>query len=141
MLDELKNLDCRSGKDGLLFFIRDVIGNGKITLQDAEVISSHSLGNKILAVEDLLKYCLTFGWISYSNGIISVSPRINSILQYKEELNSVLIASTVEQLFDSDLLKPDMFSYDVIQDCYVFRDVYFSLSLSNVINKISLYTV
>ena len=59
MLDELKNLDFHGGKEGLLFFLCDVIGNGKIKIHDAEIICAHAAGKRYLSVDNLIKYCDT----------------------------------------------------------------------------------
>ena len=63
MLEELKNLNYHGGKDGLLFFLCDVIGRTGVSIRDAEVICSHAPGKRQLSVEDLVSYCLALGWI------------------------------------------------------------------------------
>lgn len=60
MLEELKNLNYHGGKDGLLFFLCDVIGRTGVSIRDAEVICSHAPGKRQLSVEDLVSYCLRF---------------------------------------------------------------------------------
>lgn len=56
MLEELKNLNYHGGKDGLLFFLCDVIGRTGVSIRDAEVICSHAPGKRQLSVEDLVSY-------------------------------------------------------------------------------------
>ena len=51
MLEELKNHKYHGGKDGLLFFICDVIGHKKVTIKDAEVICSHAPGKRFLLLK------------------------------------------------------------------------------------------
>ena len=55
MLDELKNLNYHGGKDGVLFFLCDVIGNSQIKVHDAEVICAHAPGKGYLSVRDLIE--------------------------------------------------------------------------------------
>ena len=134
MLDGLKNLNYQGGKDGLLFFICDVIGFNKIKTRDVEVICSHAPGKRHLSVDELVRYCLAFGWIKVEADIISLLPSFASYVCNKEELNKQIILSTVEQLFKEEILNPTMFSYDTIQCCYSFKNEFLPLSFSTVRN-------
>lgn len=99
MLDALKNLNYRGGKEDLLFFICDIIGNSTIKIHDAEIICAHTPGKHYLSIADLMSYCTAFGWIQVSEDAISVAPDIAAFLGDKEMLNDILIKSTVNQLF------------------------------------------
>lgn len=134
MLDELKNLEYHGGKDGLLFFICDVIGHSEITIRDAEVICSHAPGKRQLSVVDLINYCLAFGWINVEADIVSLSPSITAFVNDKDALNEELIRSTVVQLFDGGIISSSLFSYDAVQSCYSFKNELLPLSLSAVRN-------
>ena len=134
MLEELKNLNYHGGKDGLLFFICDVIGRNEITLRDAEVICSHAFGKRQLSVEDLVSYCLALGWIKKEAEALTIAPDIEPFLDDKEVLNDTLIKSTVEQLFQGEIVNQTMFSYDSIQRSYAFKNELLPLSLSCVRN-------
>lgn len=83
MLDELKNLNYHGGKDGVLFFLCDVIGNSQIKVHDAEVICAHAPGKRYLSVRDLIEYCLAFGWIHLEEDAISVVPSIGKCYTIK----------------------------------------------------------
>lgn len=134
MLDELKNLNYHGGKDGLLFFICDVIGDGQIRIQDAEVICSHAPGKHHLSVGDMICYCHALEWIQVSDDIVSVSPAVSPFLNDKEKLNEVLIISTVNHLFEDSILDSSMFFYDTVQCCYAFRNERLPLSFSSIRN-------
>lgn len=134
MLDELRNLKYHGSKDGLLFFIRDVVGHSEIRIQDAEVICSHAPGKRQLSVEDLISYCLAFGWIKVEADIVSLSPSFVACASDENALNEKLILSTVEQLFMDEIFSPCLFSYDAIQGCYSFKNELLSLSFSAVRN-------
>lgn len=134
MLDELKNLNYFGGKEGLLFFLCDVIGSRVINIRDAKVLCAHAPGKRYLSVGDLSSYCLSFGWIKEEDDAFSISPALISILQDKEKLNEELISTTINQLFSDGILNPSMFSYDSVQSCYTFKNELFPLSLSSVRN-------
>lgn len=136
MLDELKNLNFHGGKDGLLFFLCDVIGTGQRKISDAAVLCSHAPGKCYLALESLISYCAAFGWIELSDKVISVSPSIAKLLNDKTKLNDALIESTVNQLFKENLLDSKMFCYDSIQFSYSFKNEMLPLSLSGVRNAL-----
>ena len=136
MLDELKNLNYYGGKDGLLFFLCDVIGTSQRKISDAAVLCSYSPGKCYLALESLIRYCEAFGWIELSDKIISVSPSIAKLLNDKAKLNDALIESTVNQLFRENLLDSEMFCYDLIQFSYSFKNEMLPLSLSVVRNTL-----
>lgn len=134
MLDGLKNLEYHGGRDGLLFFICDVIGHSEITIRDAEVICSHAPGKRQLSVVDLINYCLAFGWINVEADIVSLSPSITAFVNDENALNEELIRSTVEQLFEGGIISSSLFSYDAVQSCYSFKNELLPLSLSAVRN-------
>ena len=134
MLDVLKNLKYRGGKDGLLFFICDVIGNGRIRVKDAEIICARSPGKNNLSIGDLIGYCHALGWIQVFEDLVSISPDIAALLNDKEKLNDALIVSTVSQLFKKAIMDANMFYYDSVQCCYAFKNELLPLSLSCVRN-------
>lgn len=134
MLDVLKNLKYLGDKDGLLFFICNVIGTGHVRAKDAKIICSRSSGRRYLSVEDLISYCHALGWIQISEDTVFVSRDIVHLMNDKEKLNEELIVSTVNQLFKEAIFDADMFYYDPVQDCYAFKNELLPLSLSSVRN-------
>lgn len=134
MLDVLKKLKYHGGKDGLIFFICNVIGTGQVRIKDAEIICARSPGKYYLSIGDLVSYCHALGWIQISEDVLSVSPDIVLLLNDKEKLNDTLIVSTVNQLFKETMMDASMFYYDSVQCCYAFKNELFPLSLSGVRN-------
>ena len=134
MLDVLKNLKYQGGKEELLFFICDVIGKNQIRTRDASVICTHAQGMHYLSIDDLIQYCYAFGWINLTEDKLSVSETILPVLKDKEILNSILIATTIKRLFDSEVFRSDMFCYDIVQCRYSFKNELLPLSLSTVRN-------
>ena len=134
MLNALKNLKYYGGKEGLLFFICDVIGNSQISIRDAEIICARAPGKRYLSVGDLITYCHTLGWIEVSEDLISLLPDIAAVLNDKDKLNDTLVVSTVNQLFRRGILESSMFCYDSVQYCYAFKNELLPLSLSGVRN-------
>ena len=134
MLDELKNLKYQGGKEELLFFICDVIGNNQLRLSDAEVICAHAQGMHYISVDNVIQYCHAFGWINIVEDMLSVSTSILSVLDDKEKLNDALIVTEISRLFDSEVFNSNMFSYDSVQCQYSFKNELLPLSLSTVRN-------
>lgn len=134
MLDELRNHKYHIDKEGLLFFLRDVIGHGQIKIHDAGIICSHAPGKRYLFVEDLISYCLSFEWIQLNGDVMSVSSSLEEIIDDKEKLNERLITSSVDMLFSDGIIDSTMFSYDSRNGCYEFKNELLSLSLSSVRN-------
>ncbi|MBD5551788.1 MAG: DUF3883 domain-containing protein [Lachnospiraceae bacterium] len=134
MLNVLKSLKYHGGKEGLLFFICDVIGYSQIRIKDAKIICAHANGKHYLSVSDLISYCCALGWLQILDDSISVSPDISAFLNDKEKLNDVLIISTVNQLFEESILDASMFYYDTVQHSYAFKNELLPLSLSCVRN-------
>lgn len=136
MLEELKNHDYCGGKEGLLFFICDVIGKNRINRRDAEVICSHAPGRLHLSGADLICYSNAFGWVQIEDDVISLSSSLTAFTDDKAMMNEKLILSTVEQLFSGEILNASLFSYDVVQHCYSFKNELFPLPLSCIRNAL-----
>lgn len=136
MLDALKNLNFLGGKEDLLFFICDIIGNSAIKIHDAEIICARTPGKHYLSIADLTSYCIAFGWIQVSEDTISVTPDIAALLGDKEKLNYLLIKSTINQLFKGNILDSGMFYYDSVQSRFAFKNELLPLSLSAIRNML-----
>lgn len=134
MLDALKDLKYHGGKEGLLFFICDVIGSGRIKVRDAEIICAHAPGKHYLSVGDLISYCHALGWIEMAEDVVSVSPTIATLLNDKNKLNDALIVSTVNRLFQEGIVDSNMFCYDSVQCSYAFKNELLPLSFSGMRN-------
>lgn len=136
MLNELKDLNYPGNKDGLLYFLCEVIGNDEIHVQDIKTICSRTPREQYFYAEASIKYCLALGWIQQSDNKISATPVIIDLInkQDRDVLNNVLISSTVNQLFEENILNSDMFYYDVIQSRFAFKNESLSLSFSGIRN-------
>ena len=55
-------------------------------------------------------------------------------VKHGRQINDYLIKSAVNLLFDSDILRADMFFYDSVQSQYGFKNECFPLKLSSVRN-------
>lgn len=120
----------------MLFFICDVIGCGGIMLRDAEILCSHAPSNSRLSVEDLVNYCLAFGWIQIDADTISISPSLIALTADRDALNNKLILSAVGQLFAQEILSSTMFSYDAVHCRYSFKNELLPLCLSGIRNTL-----
>ena len=134
MLDELKNLKYQGGKDGLLFFLCDAIGEKAVRTEDLKVICSHANGKNHLSVDELISYCLALKWINFDDELITIASILNPYIDDKSGLNNVLIKSTVNQLFSCKIFDATMFFYDAVHGCYAFKNECLPLSFSCVRN-------
>lgn len=134
MLEELKGINYNGGKEGLVFFLCDVVGRNNINIRDAGVICSHATGKRHLAIHDIVNYCRIFGWVCTDSNVISLCPSLSTYIVNKDALNKKLILSTVDQLFAGEVLNATMFSYDNLRACYLFKNELLPLSFSSVRN-------
>ncbi len=118
----------------MLFFLCDVIGLQSIKKRDAEIICSHAFGKRYLSVQDLISYCLAFGWIKKEASGITLQPSLSPYVNDKESLNKELIQLSVKQLFADGVLNPFCFSYDTINDSYSFKNELLPLSFATIRN-------
>lgn len=136
MLEELRKLNYQGGKDGLLFFLCDVVGPCQINTSDAVTLCAHAPGRCYLVVESLISYCLAFRWITLSGNVVALQPEIMQLIADKEKLNNALVESAVKQLFDSGIISSDMFCYTAVGNCYIFKNERLPLSLSAIRNTL-----
>lgn len=133
MLDELRNLKYPGQQKDILFFLRDVIGNRKLSLADVQTICSHAHGAYLLDIDSLISYCRCFGWISIDSSV-SLSPMLLESLSCPRLLNDKLVASTIDMLFSSDVFFPGMFSFNADTQRYEFHNELLSLKFSAIRN-------
>lgn len=135
MLEELKNLNMQAGKDDLIFFIQNIIGIQRLTTEDIEILCGHAQGNHKIFARHLLKYCEAFGWIKNEN-LITLELTLKDVIQDSSKLNEYLIKDTVLNLFEANILNPEMFFYDVAKRRTIFRNERFSLKYSSIRNML-----
>ena len=134
MLNALKNLKYRGGKEGLIFFICDVIGINGIKISDAAVVCSHTPEKRCLDVESLIKYCSALGWIRISDGFLILKEEIKDDIVNREKVNLALIISTIKQLFKEEIIDADMFCFDAVSNDYLFKNELLPLEFACIRN-------
>ena len=105
-----------------------------IRLNDAIVLCNHAPGKHHLSCDDLITYCSAFGWIRFSENILSLADDLIQLVEDNNQTNNYLIQSTVNFLFDADIFSINMFYYDSVQQQYRFKNESFPLKLSFVRN-------
>ena len=134
MLEELKKINFQSGRDEIIYFLCKVIGASSINRNDAIVLCNHAPGKHHLSCDDLITYCSAFGWIRFSENILSLADDLIQLVEDNNQTNNYLIQSTVNFLFDADIFSINMFYYDSVQQQYRFKNESFPLKLSSVRN-------
>lgn len=99
-----------------------------------EQLCNHAPGKHHLSCDDLITYCSTFGWIRFSENILSLADDLIQLVEDNNQTNNYLIQSTVNFLFDADIFSINMFYYDSVQQQYRFKNESFPLKLSSVRN-------
>ena len=82
----------------------------------------------------MITYCSAFGWIRFSENILSLADDLIQLVEDNNQTNNYLIQSTVNFLFDADIFSINMFYYDSVQQQYRFKNESFPLKLSSVRN-------
>lgn len=98
------------------------------------VLCNHAPGKHHLSCDDLITYCSAFGWIRFSENILSLADDLIQLVEDNNQTNNYLIQSTVNFLFDADIFSINMFYYDSVQQQYRFKNESFPLKLSSVRN-------
>ena len=81
MLEELKKFNFQSGRDEIIYFLCKVIGASSINRNDAIVLCNHAPGKHYLSCDDLITYCSAFGWIRFSENILSLADDLIQLAQ------------------------------------------------------------
>lgn len=72
-----------------------VIGASSINRNDAIVLCNHAPGKHHLSCDDLITYCSAFGWIRFSENILSLADDLIQLVEDNNQTNNYLIQSTV----------------------------------------------
>lgn len=134
MLEDLKKLKYQGGKKELIYFLKDILGKNKLSINDIEILCEHIPGKFYTPVTNLYEYCITFGWIQLEDIYFFVSDEIADKLDNEEVLNDYLIKTTIKELFRNGIFKEDMFSFDSINKQYEFKNSNFPLGFSDIRN-------
>lgn len=136
MLEELKNLKYFPTKEGLIYYLADIIGKNKYDISALNILCTHAPSRYQLSMPYILVYCLAFGWVLYEDEKYLLSKEIDRCIYDKTKLNNKLIEDSITMLFDADLISSDMFVYDASSDCIRFRNELFSLEYSAIRNAL-----
>ena len=100
MLEELRNLKYSPTKEGIIYFLIDIVGKNKYDISALNVLCTHAPGRYQLSASYMLSYCLAFGWILYEDGKYFLSKEIARGISDKTKLNNKLIEDSIRILFD-----------------------------------------
>lgn len=135
MLDVLKNLEPFEQKD-LLFFLQNVIGGQRLHETDIRRICDHSSGHFQLNIVSILNYCIWAHLVDRADeeDAVSLHPDLMGHIDDTNTLHDLVIRRTLSQLFNFKVLESGMFSYDVINNRFIFRNEMLPLTFSSVRN-------
>lgn len=136
MLEELRNLKYSPTKEGIIYFLTDIVGKNKYDISALNVLCTHAPGRYQLSASYMLSYCLAFGWVLYEDGKYFLSKKMTSGINDKTKVNNQLIEDSIIILFDVHLINPDMFVYDADSDRIRFRNELFPLEYSAIRNTL-----
>jgi hypothetical protein len=136
MLEELRNLKYSPTKEGIVYFLTNIVNNNKYDASALNILCSHAPGRYQLSASYMLSYCLAFDWVLYEEGEYFLSEEIAKNINDKKKLNSKLIENSVRVLFDVHLFNPGMFVYDADSNRIRFRNELFPLEYSAIRNTL-----
>lgn len=136
MLNDQKNIDFLSDNNVLLFFLCDLIGNRTLKINDLKIIYSHLHGKRLQSISEVVNYCKQFNWIEISGDEVSVVPETKHYLKKRNHLNTWLIESTINYLFQKNIFRDNMFTYDVVHSCIRFKSELLPLHYSDIRNML-----
>ena len=136
MLEKLRNLKYSPTKEGIIYFLTDIVGENKYDISILNVLCTHAPDRFQLSASYMLSYCLAFGWVMCEDGNCFLSKEITRYVSDKTKLNNKLIEDSIVMLFNYDLISSDMFVYDADSDRIRFRNEVFSLEYSAIRNTL-----
>lgn len=136
MLDELKNLKTPGNQEGFWFVLGNIIGDKQLSYEDIRVLCSHAPAKCQIAFPEMIQYCWGFGWIDINENVVKLTPEVLESYKDANQLNDLLIQKTLLALFESEIFRINMFSFDAISHQTLFRNELFPLSYSSVRNTL-----
>lgn len=136
MLEEVKNLKYSPTKEGIIYFLVDIVGKNKYDISVLNVLCTHAPHRFQLSASYMLIYCLAFDWVLCEDDKYFLSKEIVGCVGDKTKLNNKLIEDSITMLFDANLITSDMFAYDVDSDRIRFRNERLSLEYSAIRNAL-----
>lgn len=136
MLEELRNFKYSPTKEGIIYFLYDIIGNNKYDAEVLELLCAHAPGIFHLSSSHLLLYCLAFNWVLFDEDKYYLSEEIKECAFDKKIINNKIIKKSISSMFEAELLNTEMFVYESEKDRIRFKNELFSLEYSSVRNTL-----
>ena len=133
MLDELKRLNYPGRKEDLIYFLKSIVGDKFMTLDDIRVLCAHAPAGYQLRADFLVSYCTHFGWL-LCNETISTCAEIQAVVNDEVCLNRYMVESSLRTLFNNNILSANMFVYDIDKCQVSFRNELLPLSYAPIRN-------
>lgn len=136
MLEELRNINYTPTKEGIAYFLFDVIGNNRYSADVIKVLCTHAQDSYQLYSYDMLRYGIAFNWICSSEDVYYLSDSYSNCIDDRKKFFDKLINDTVKSLFAAGLMTTEMFIYELEKNRIKFRNELFSLEYSAVRNML-----
>ena len=137
MLDVRKKLNYNSGKEGLLIFFQSILMDRHLLKRDIVLLCAHAPEQYHLFADDLIEYCLTFGWILKDGDRFFASSEVLERINDGEKLNDYLIKSSIAALLSQQAINYNMFEYDSIRGGFFLKNQFFPFQLFPVRNTLA----
>lgn len=134
MLEKLKNFKYTPTKEGIIYFVSDILGIHRYDIGVIAMLCNHAPGYYHLSAPDMLNYCLAFRWLLHENDKYFLTEEISKCVSDKVKLNEKLMDDSIKILFEEELIKADMFVYDAEVNRIRFRNEMFPLEYSAIRN-------
>lgn len=133
MLEELKKLNYPIRREDILFFLQDVIASHQLSVSEIQVMCMRASGHYQLNVDALLAYCNCLNLIE-SKEKIRLTKEVIAYINDSEQLNCFIVERTLNYLFLNEILTADMFSFNIFNERYFFKNECLSLAYAQVRN-------
>lgn len=136
MLNELRKHREIGSKDDILYFLKIIIGENRVRMNDIYTLCCHAPGLVGLNPKAVLDFCT---WIE----LTCVTPDmdecylnldISSILENEDALTYEIIYRTLKLLFKYEILKPEHFTYMITINRFVFNNHLLQLDYAAIRN-------
>lgn len=133
MLEELRNLKFPGTKDAIIFTLRNISEQINLSVKDMSIICAHAPRQYSISIDAMLDYCQCFGFAEIDGGI-SISVELRHYVKVPEQLNRYLVEKSVEMLFEADIFLPQMFSFEITTNKFLFHNESLPLDYATIRN-------
>lgn len=133
MLEELRNINFPGTKDGLIYIIYNLSKQINISVNDMRIMCAHAPGQYDISFDALLTYCKCFGFAVIDKEI-SLTEELQHYMKTPEQLNRYMVEKSIELLFDFEIFQPQMFTFEIITNKYLFHNEFLSLDYAAIRN-------